>query len=560
MDWLTELFTGTGTAHSIFVIALVVGVGLVMNKVKIGSLSLGVTWVLFAGITAGHLGWHLDPTVAHFAKEFGLILFVYSIGMEVGPGFFASFRKGGLTLNLLAATVVVLGCLTTLVLHWTTGESLATLVGVMSGAVTNTPSLGAAQQTLSDMTSRLNPTLAQGYAVAYPLGVVGVMLCMLTLRKLLRVDYKKEEEILRKESGNNQNAETVEAATLEVANEAVCGKTLNEIKRIFGRKYVVTRILHRASGDIELVNAQTTIQRGDRLFVVADPAELEALTVLIGPRITQMDERDWNALEANQLVSSNFIVTNSTFNGKRLSDLRLRQTFNVNITRIHRAGIELIATPHLMLQLGDTVTVVGKQNNVDELSSMMGNSMKKLNEPNLIPYFLGIALGVLVGSLPIVLPGMPVPVKIGMAGGPLIIAILMGYFGPSLKIVTYTTTSANHMLRSVGLSIFLAIVGIGAGDGFLHTIATGGYWWVVYGFIITFIPCLLTSLLARWKFRLSYFSIAGMLSGAMTNAPSMAYALEGCDNNQIPVAYSTVFPLTTFLRVLSAQLMILLCI
>jgi putative transport protein len=560
MDWLTELFTGTGTAHSIFVIALVVGVGLVMNKVKIGSLSLGVTWVLFAGITAGHLGWHLDPTVAHFAKEFGLILFVYSIGMEVGPGFFASFRKGGLTLNLLAATVVVLGCLTTLVLHWSTGESLATLVGVMSGAVTNTPSLGAAQQTLSDMTSRLNPTLAQGYAVAYPLGVVGVMLCMLTLRKLLRVDYKKEEEILRKESGNNQNAETVEAATLEVANEAVCGKTLNEIKRIFGRKYVVTRILHRASGDIELVNAQTTIQRGDRLFVVADPAELEALTVLIGPRITQMDERDWNALEANQLVSSNFIVTNSTFNGKRLSDLRLRQTFNVNITRIHRAGIELIATPHLMLQLGDTVTVVGKQNNVDELSSMMGNSMKKLNEPNLIPYFLGIALGVLVGSLPIVLPGMPVPVKIGMAGGPLIIAILMGYFGPSLKIVTYTTTSANHMLRSVGLSIFLAIVGIGAGDGFLHTIATGGYWWVVYGFIITFIPCLLTSLLARWKFRLSYFSIAGMLSGAMTNAPSMAYALEGCDNNQIPVAYSTVFPLTTFLRVLSAQLMILLCI
>lgn len=560
MDWLTELFTGTGTAHSIFVIALVVGVGLVMNKVKIGSLSLGVTWVLFAGITAGHLGWHLDPTVAHFAKEFGLILFVYSIGIEVGPGFFASFRKGGLTLNLLAATVVVLGCLTTLVLHWTTGESLATLVGVMSGAVTNTPSLGAAQQTLSDMTSRLNPTLAQGYAVAYPLGVVGVMLCMLTLRKLLRVDYKKEEEILRKESGNNQNAETVEAATLEVANEAVCGKTLNEIKRIFGRKYVVTRILHRASGDIELVNAQTTIQRGDRLFVVAEPAELEALTVLIGPRITQMDERDWNALEANQLVSSNFIVTNSTFNGKRLSDLRLRQTFNVNITRIHRAGIELIATPHLMLQLGDTVTVVGKQNNVDELSSMMGNSMKKLNEPNLIPYFLGIALGVLVGSLPIVLPGMPVPVKIGMAGGPLIIAILMGYFGPSLKIVTYTTTSANHMLRSVGLSIFLAIVGIGAGDGFLHTIATGGYWWVVYGFIITFIPCLLTSLLARWKFRLSYFSIAGMLSGAMTNAPSMAYALEGCDNNQIPVAYSTVFPLTTFLRVLSAQLMILLCI
>lgn len=558
MDWFINLFTGTGTAHSIFIITLVVVVGLLMNKVKIGSLSLGVTWILFAGIVAGQLGWQIDTPVAQFAKEFGLILFVYSIGMEVGPGFFASFRKGGLTLNILAAIVVLLGCIVTLILHWTTGERLSTLIGVMSGAVTNTPALGAAQQTLSDMTSNSDPTLAQGYAVAYPLGVIGVMLCMLTLRKVLRVDYSKEEEILQR--GNSQCAETMEAATLEVANDAVCGKTLNDIERIFGRKCVVTRILHRVSGDIELVNAQTTLQRGDRLFMVAEPTELEALTLLIGPRITQMNESDWDAMEANHLVSSKFIITNATFNGKRLGDLRLRQTFNVTITRIRRAGIELIATPHLLLQLGDTVTVVGKKNSVDKLSSMMGNSVKKLNEPNLIPYFLGIAMGVLIGSLPIVFPGMPVPVKLGLAGGPLIIAILMARFGPNLKIVTYTTTSANHMLRSVGLSIFLATVGIGAGDGFLHTVASGGYWWVVYGFIITFIPCFITALFARWKFHLSYFSIVGMLSGAMTNAPSMAYALDGCDNNQIPVAYSTVYPLTTFLRVLSAQLMILLCV
>ena len=558
MDWFTGLFVGTGTAHSIFIIALVIVVGLLLNKVRIGSLSLGVTWILFAGIVAGQLGWQIDTPVSQFAKEFGLILFVYSIGMEVGPGFFASFRKGGLTLNMLAAVVVLLGCLTTLVIHWITGENLATLIGVMSGAVTNTPALGAAQQTLTDMTSQSDPTLAQGYAVAYPLGVVGVMLCMLTLRKVLRVDYSKEEEIMRR--GNSQCAKTVEAATLEVANDAVCGKTLNDIERIFGRKCVVTRIMHRASGDIELVNAQTTLQRGDRLFMVAEPSELEALTLLIGPQITQMNESEWDAMEANHLVSAKFIITNPSFNGKRLGDLRLRQTFNVTITRIRRAGIELIATPHLLLQLGDTVTVVGKQGSVDKLSSMMGNSVKKLNEPNLIPYFLGIALGVLIGSLPIVFPGMPVPVKLGLAGGPLLIAILMGRFGPNLKIVTYTTTSANHMLRSVGLSIFLATVGVSAGNGFLHTVATGGYWWVLYGFIITFLPCLLTALLARWKFHLSYFSIVGMLSGATTNAPSMAYALEGCDNNQIPVAYSTVYPLTTFLRVLSAQLMILLCV
>ena len=558
MNWFVGLFAGTGTAHSIFIIALVVVVGLLLGKVKVGTLSLGVTWILFAGIVAGQLGWQVDAPVAQFAKEFGLILFVYSIGMEVGPGFFASFRKGGLTLNMLAAIVVILGCVTTLVLHWCTGESLATLIGVMSGAVTSTPALGAAQQTLSDMTATADPTLAQGYAVAYPLGVIGVMLCMITLRKLFRVDYKHEEEILQR--GNSQCAETVEAATLEVTNDAVCGKTLSDIERIFGRKCVVTRILHRATHDIELVNAQTTLQLGDRLFMVAVPAELEALTLLIGPRITQMDEHQWDAMEANHLVSAKFIISNPTFNGKRLGDLGLRQTFNVTITRIRRAGIELIATPHLLLQLGDTVTVVGKQKSVDKLASMMGNSVKKLSEPNLIPYFLGIVLGVLAGSLPIAFPGMPVPVKLGLAGGPLIVAILMGRFGPNLKIVTYTTTSANHMLRSVGLSIFLATVGIGAGDGFLHTVATGGYWWVLYGFIITFVPCLLTALLARWKFHLSYFSIVGMLSGAMTNAPSMAYALEGCDNNQIPVAYSTVYPLTTFLRVLSAQIMILLCV
>lgn len=555
MEWFVNLFVGTGVAHSIFVISLVIVVGLLLNKIRIGSVSLGVTWILFAGIIAGQLGCALDPSTAAFIRDFGLILFVYSIGMEVGPGFFSSFRKGGVTLNILATILVLLGCLTTFIIHWVTGEDIMSLIGVMSGAVTHTPGLGAAQQTLTDMTGVHNPTLAQGYAVAYPLGVVGVILCMMLLRRLLRVDFKHEEEIMQR--GNDDCAERLEAATLEVTNDAVCGKTMNEIQRLFGRQCVVTRILHRATNDIELVDAKTTLQLGDRLFMVATPEELSAMTLLIGPRITTMDEPAWDAMKANRLVSEKFIITNPSLNGKRLGDMRLRQTFHVTITRIRRAGVELIATPQLLLQLGDTVTVVGGKDEVKKLSSMMGNSVKKLNEPNLIPYFLGIVLGVVLGSLPILFPGMPVPVKLGLAGGPLIVAILMSRFGPSLKIVTYTTTSANHMLRQVGLSIFLAAVGIGAGGGFLQTVADGGYWWILYGFIITFVPCLIIGLVARWLFHLSYFSIVGMIAGGMTDAPTMAYAYGVCDNNQVPVAYSTVYPLTMFLRVIVAQIMVL---
>ena len=558
MNWFVSLFVGTGVAHSVFILSLVVFIGLLLNKIRIGSISLGVTWILFVGIVAGQLGCSLDATTGAFMREFGLILFVFSIGMEVGPGFFSSFRKGGVTLNLLAFILVLLGCLTTFIIHWTTGEDILTLIGVMSGAVTHTPGLGAAQQTLSDMTGTNNPTLAQGYAVAYPLGVIGVILCMMLLRRLLHVDFKKEELILQR--ANSDCAEKLEAATLEVANDAVCGKSITEIQQIFGRKCVVTRILHRATNDIELVGARTTLQPGDKLFMVATPDELNAMALLIGPRIDTMDEPAWDAMTTNHLVSEKFIITNPSLNGRRLGDLKLRQTFAVTITRIRRAGVELIATPHLLLQLGDTVTVVGGKDNIAKLSSMMGNSVKKLNEPNLIPYFLGIVLGVVLGSLPILLPGMPVPVKLGLAGGPLIVAILMSKFGPSLKIVTYTTTSANHMLRQVGLSLFLAAVGINAGSGFIETVMDGGYWWVLYGFIITFVPCLVVGLLARWVFHLSYFSIVGMLAGGMTDAPTMAYAYNVCDNNQVPVAYSTVYPLTMFLRVIVAQVMVLACL
>lgn len=559
LNWITDLFVGTGVAHTIFMLALVIFGGLLLSRVRIGNVSLGVTWILFVGILAGQLGCTLDPTTAAFVKEFGLILFVFSLGMELGPGFFSSFRKGGVTLNLLAVIMVMLACLTTLVIHWATGESLLTLIGVMSGAVTNTPGMGAAQQTLLDTAGTQDPTIAQGYAVTYPLGVIGVILCLMLLRAIFHIDFKKEDDTLQR--ANHDMAETLEAATLEVANEAVCGKTLNEIQRHFGRQCVITRILHRASGDVELAGADTTLGLGDKLFLVATPDELSAMELLIGHRIETMDRGAWDAMKTNHLVTQKILITNPTINGKRLGDMKLRQTFDVTITRIRRAGVELIATPGLLLQVGDTVTVVGDKERVGKLLPILGNSIKQLNEPNLIPYFLGIVLGVALGMLPIAVPGMPVPVKLGLAGGPLIVAILISTFGPKLKMVTYMSTSANHMVRMIGLSLFLASVGITAGGGFVQTVTGGGYWWVLYGFLITVIPCFLTGLLARHAFRLSYYSISGMITGAMTDPPAMAYAQTVChDNNQVPVAYSTVYPLTMFLRVVVAEVMVLLCL
>ena len=559
LSWITDLFVGTGVAHTIFMLALVIFGGLLLSRVRIGNVSLGVTWILFVGILTGQLGCTLDPTTAAFVKEFGLILFVFSLGMELGPGFFSSFRKGGVTLNLLAVILVLMACLTTLIIHWVTGENLLSLIGVMSGAVTNTPGMGAAQQTLLDTAGTQEPTIAQGYAVAYPLGVIGVILCLMFLRKIFRIDFKKEDDTLQR--ANHDIAETLEAATLEVANEAVCGKTLNEIQRHFGRQCVITRILHRASGDVELAGADTTLGLGDKLFLVATPDELAAMELLIGHRIETMDRGAWDAMKTNHLVTQKVLITNPTINGKRLGDMKLRQTFDVTITRIRRAGVELIATPGLLLQVGDTVTVVGDKERVGKLLPILGNSIKQLNEPNLIPYFLGIVLGVALGMLPIVVPGIPVPVKLGLAGGPLIVAILISTFGPKLKMVTYMSTSANHMVRMIGLSLFLASVGITAGGGFIQTVANGGYWWVLYGFLITVIPCFLTGLLARHAFRLSYYSISGMITGAMTDPPAMAYAQAVChDNNQVPVAYSTVYPLTMFLRVVVAEVMVLLCL
>ncbi len=557
MEWLVDLFTGSGVAHSVFVVALVIAIGLGLNRIKFGSVSLGVTWILFVGIVAGHFGFLLDNTTAQFVKEFGLILFIYSIGLEVGPGFFSSFRKGGVTLNMLAVAMVLLACITAYVIHLITGTTLIDMVGVLSGAVTNTPGMGAAQQTFYDMTGEVNTSIAQGYAVTYPLGVVGVILSIIVLKRLFRVNFDNERRIMMER--NKENAEQLDAVTLEVHNDSVCGHTIREIQELFSRKCVITRVLHERTHDIELAESTTTLGMGDKIFLVATPLEVEALTLLIGPRIN-MNMAEWDAIEANNLVSERCVITNPQMNGKRLGDLKLRQTFNVTITRIIRAGVDLIADPHLLLQLGDRIVVVGKPESIKKISELMGNSVKRLDEPNLASLFLGIALGVVLGSIPIFIPNVPVPVKLGLAGGPLIVSILMSKYGPQMKLVTYTTSSANKMIRQIGITLFLAVVGIGAGNGFIDTIVNGGYWWVIYGFVITVIPCLIIGFVARKVFKLSFFTIAGLVSGIMTNPPALAYSNEICGNNQASVAYSTVYPLTMFLRVVTAQILVLMAL
>lgn len=556
MDWIVNLFTQPGgVAHSVLLVALTIALGLFLSRIKICGVSLGTTWILFVGIVASHFGLVLDPTTSHFVKEFGLILFIYSIGMQVGPSFFSSFRKGGLSLNMLATGLILLGGVTAYAIHLITGEDLFSMVGVLYGAVTNTPGLGAAQQTYSDMYNEQNAHFAQGYAVAYPLGVVGIILCIILIKVIFKINFKEEQALYQ--ANNSKNTTELRALTIEINNEAIAGKTIADVQSISGRQCVISRLLHRKTQDIELVNDKSTLQVGDQLFLVAKPDDAEALKTLLGHEVEGMDMEKWNALESNNLVCERVVVTTPSLNGKRLGDLALRQTFNVTVSRVKRSGVDLIAHPHLLLQLGDRLTVVGTEPSVRKIQEMVGDSVKKLDEPNLMATFLGIALGVLLGSIPIFFPGMPVPVKLGLAGGPLIVSILIAKFGPQLKLITYTTSSANMLMRQIGICMFMAAVGLGAGVGFVDTICAGGYWWVLYGFIITVVPCLVIGIVARLFCKLSYFTIAGMISGATTDPPALAYSNSICGNDQASVAYSTVYPLSMFLRVLSAQILVL---
>lgn len=549
MEWIYKLLFEDGVAHAILLLALCIGLGHQLGKLKIAKVSLGITWILFVGIIFSHFGLTINHEVLHFVKEFGLILFVYSIGLQVGPGFFESFKSGGIKLNLLATGIVVLGVVTTYIIHLISGESLVTLSGVLAGATTNTPSLGAAQQTYSDIVGSQDSTIALGYAVAYPLGVVGVILVMLLIKNVFKVDIQKEEE----QTQQHQAPQTLRLNVL-VENQGVVGKKIRDVVSNFKTTLVVSRIKH-ANGDIEIATDDTILQKGDILRLITTQEDEKAIVMLLGKE-HELPSTEWDTSK-HDLVSRKVVVTKPELNGKTIGSLNIRALYGVNITRINRSGIELIANRNLTLQMGDRVTLVGSIERIEKVSEILGNSLKRLEIPNLIPIFLGIVLGIVLGSIPIAFPGLPQSVKLGLAGGPLIVAILMGRFGPHYKIVTFTTTSANMMIREIGISLFLAAVGLSAGKDFVASIINGGYMWLLYGVIITLVPTLIIGLIARIKFKMDYLTICGLLSGSTTNPPALAFANSQSQHSTPSVVYATVYPLTMFLRVLSIQILLI---
>jgi len=558
MELLKNLFEGYpdlwggGVAHSVLILSLVIAFGIMLAKIKVAGVSLGITWILFVGIVFGHFDMTLNEHLLHFMKEFGLILFVYSIGLQVGPGFFSAFKKGGLTLNLLAMLVVFLGVVITIILHFVTGTPITTMVGILSGAVTNTPGLGAAQQANSDLNGIDAPEIALGYAVAYPLGVVGIILSLIALKYILRINTKTEEAEAERGLGHIQEL-TVRPISFEIRNEAIDGKKIKDIRPLMNRDFVISRVQYHDRQGTELANSDTVLHLNDKILVISTPKDIEAISVFFGKQI----DMQWEQLD-KKLISRRILITKPELNGKMLSQLKIRNNFGASITRVNRSGVDLVAAPQLQLQMGDRVTIVGSELAVSHAEKVLGNSMKRLDHPNLIPIFLGIALGCILGSTPFVFPGIPQPVKLGLAGGPLIVSILISRFGPQYKMITYTTMSANLMLREIGISLFLACVGLGAGKGFVETVIyDGGYVWVGYGVIITIVPLLIAGLVGRYVFKLNYYTLIGVLGGSTTNPPALAYSndLTSCDAPA--VGYATVYPLTMFLRVLTAQILIL---
>ena len=558
MELLKNLFEGYpdlwggGVAHSVLILSLVIAFGIMLAKIKVAGVSLGITWILFVGIVFGHFDMTLNEHLLHFMKEFGLILFVYSIGLQVGPGFFSAFKKGGLTLNLLAMLVVFLGVVITIILHFVTGTPITTMVGILSGAVTNTPGLGAAQQANSDLNGIDAPEIALGYAVAYPLGVVGIILSLIALKYILRINTKTEEAEAERGLGHIQEL-TVRPISFEIRNEAIDGKKIKDIRPLMNRDFVISRVQYHDGQGTELANSDTVLHLNDKILVISTPKDIEAISVFFGKQI----DMQWEQLD-KKLISRRILITKPELNGKMLSQLKIRNNFGASITRVNRSGVDLVAAPQLQLQMGDRVTIVGSELAVSHAEKVLGNSMKRLDHPNLIPIFLGIALGCILGSTPFVFPGIPQPVKLGLAGGPLIVSILISRFGPQYKMITYTTMSANLMLREIGISLFLACVGLGAGKGFVETVIyDGGYVWVGYGVIITIVPLLIAGLVGRYVFKLNYYTLIGVLGGSTTNPPALAYSndLTSCDAPA--VGYATVYPLTMFFRVLTAQILIL---
>lgn len=551
MDWFINLFFGTGIAHSILVLAFAIALGITLGaKLKFKGITLGITWILFCAIACSHFGMRLDPMVESFAKDLGLILFVYSIGLQVGPSFFSSFGQGGLKLNMLAVGIVVLGCATAYVIHLVCGVDIAIMVGVLFGAVTNTPGLGAAQQTYQDITGVANPDIASGYAMAYPLGVVGIIFSLLLIRWIFRIKLEKEEEQVKAEKGEEQQ---IGHFDVELMTPQMDGIRVRDLKQLTHVDLIVTRVMDKEGKEF-MPDADTVLHVGDKVRFVGD-VKNERTILLLGPET----EVVWEENERKHLISRHIIVTKPKFNGRRICDLKIRDAYNITISRVRRAGVELLATSDLRMQLGDRLTVVGEAEAVDKIAQAFGNSTKKLDAPNLASLFFGIILGVTLGSLPIMLPGLGQPFKLGLAGGSLIVAILIGAFGTKWHMVTYTTTSANLMIREIGISLFLASVGFGAGSSFIPTLVGGGYLWIGYGVLITLLPLLIIGCIGRMWMKLDYFTLMGMIAGSTTDPPALAYATsQSSVNDRAAVAYSTVYPLTMFLRVLTGQLMILL--
>ena len=550
MDWLESLlWDPASVAHIVCLYAFVISVGVLLGKIKIFGISLGVTFVLFTGILMGHFGFTGETHILHFIREFGLILFVFCIGLQVGPSFFSSFKKGGMTLNMLAVGIVVLNIAVALGIYFIDGGiDLPMMVGIRDGAVTNTPGLGAAQEALNQLSYTGDP-IALGYACAYPLGVVGIIGSIIAVRYICRVNLKKEEEELAVQTSDMKHMPHM--LHLEVRNESIDGKKLIQIKEFMGRPFVCSRIRHE--GHVSIPNQDTEFHIGDQVFIVCSEEDAEAVTAFIGKEI----QVDWEKQDM-PMVSRRILVTKSEINGKKLGSLHFRSMYGVNVTRINRSGMDLFADPNLILQVGDRVMVVGQQDAVERVAGVLGNQLKRLDTPNIVTIFVGIFLGILLGSLPIAFPGIPTPVKLGLAGGPLVVAILIGRFGHKLKLVTYTTMSANLMLREIGIVLFLASVGIEAGAHFVETVVEGsGLLYVGYGFLITVIPLLIIGMIARFYCKVNYFTLMGLIAGSNTDPPALAYANQASGNDAPAVGYSTVYPLTMFLRILAGQMILL---
>ena len=554
---MMTLLTNTDTAGAIFILAIVIASGLFLGKFKIKGISLGTTWILFMGILLGHLGLRINPDMLSFIKDFGLILFVFAIGLQVGPGFFHSFRKDGLPMNLLAVGLVLLAVLTTYIIHLISGENLGIMTGIMSGAVTNTPGLGAAQQTLSDLgpavpgIEEAASGIASAYAVAYPLGVLGAIAVLLLSKAFFRLDIDKERE--RASKGEDDEGSAYRLAC-QVENPALFGKTIHDIVGDENADHLVIARMKR-DGKVFFPDLDLPLREGDRLLIVTDVQHKDKVRIIFGEELP-VDMKEWQQ-SGTKLVSGRLSITKSSITGKSLRKLDIRRKYGVTVTRILRAGVELQADADLLLQVGDSMKVVGSEEGIQRLARLVGNEPESLHKPNLIPIFFGIALGVALGVLPIRFPSMPQPLKLGLAGGPLIVAILLGHFGPKLRITTYTALSANLMIREIGISLFMAAVGLGAGKTFVSSLVGGGYMWVLYGALITLIPMTVVALVARWVMKMDFFRICGLLAGGTTDPALLSFAEQMYGSGRIAVNYATVYPLTMFLRVVAAQVMIM---